>query len=88
MFAAGEDLAEGRLVVSVGRAGGGDTGGETGGQADGEGSDGETTQRPRRSPLEEKRDGQFFDELNLGLDGSIEVRAHSLSIGLQALYSH
>ena len=37
-------------------------------------SDGETTQRPRRSPLEEKRDGQFFDELNLGLEGSLEVR--------------
>ncbi|TBU62165.1 hypothetical protein BD310DRAFT_974717 [Dichomitus squalens] len=35
-------------------------------------SDGETTQRPRRSPLEEKRDGQFFDDLNLGLDGSVE----------------
>jgi len=45
VFAAGEDLAEGRLVISVGRAGGGDTGGETGGQTDGEGSDGETTQK-------------------------------------------
>ena len=32
------------------------------------------TQPPRRSPLEEKRDGQFFDELNLGLEGSLEVR--------------
>ena len=37
-------------------------------------STGDLTQPPRRSPLEEKRDGQFFDELNLGLEGSLEVR--------------
>ncbi|KAH9920222.1 uncharacterized protein BXZ73DRAFT_104735 [Epithele typhae] len=32
----------------------------------------EETGKPRRSPLEEKRDGQFFDDLNLGLDPSLE----------------
>ncbi|KAI0715043.1 hypothetical protein C8Q76DRAFT_445211 [Earliella scabrosa] len=38
-----------------------------------EASDGETTHRPtKRSPLEERRDGVFFDELNLGLDPSME----------------
>ncbi len=37
-------------------------------------STGELAQPPRRSPLEERRDGQFFDELNLGLEGSLEVR--------------
>lgn len=36
-------------------------------------STGDLGQPPRRSPLEEKRDGQFFDELNLGLEGSLEV---------------
>ena len=42
-----------------------------------EASDGETTHRPaKRSPLEERRDGVFFDELNLGLDPSIEVRIY------------
>ncbi|KAI0718929.1 hypothetical protein C8T65DRAFT_736960 [Cerioporus squamosus] len=34
--------------------------------SDSEPSDGETTHKPRRSPLEEKRDGVLFDELNLG----------------------
>ncbi|TFK95002.1 hypothetical protein K466DRAFT_447339, partial [Polyporus arcularius HHB13444] len=34
--------------------------------SDSDASDGETTHKPRRSPLEEKRDGVLFDELNLG----------------------
>ena len=37
-------------------------------------SDGETTQKAvRRSPLEEKREGVFYDELHLGLESSYEV---------------
>lgn len=36
-------------------------------------SDGETTHKPRRSPLDEKREGVFYDELNLGLESSYEV---------------
>ncbi|KAH9858309.1 hypothetical protein C2E23DRAFT_856118 [Lenzites betulinus] len=35
-------------------------------------SDGETTHKPRRSPLEEKREGVFYDEINLGLESSYE----------------
>ncbi|EIW64017.1 uncharacterized protein TRAVEDRAFT_157873, partial [Trametes versicolor FP-101664 SS1] len=35
-------------------------------------SDGETTHKPRRSPLDEKREGVFYDELNLGLESSYE----------------
>ncbi|KAI0375509.1 hypothetical protein BV20DRAFT_986269 [Pilatotrama ljubarskyi] len=36
-------------------------------------SDGETTHKPmRRSPLVEKREGVFYDELDLGLEGSYE----------------
>ena len=38
----------------------------TGEFSDSEPSDGETTHKPRRSPLEEKRDGVLFDELNIG----------------------
>ncbi|KAI0778693.1 hypothetical protein BD413DRAFT_490056 [Trametes elegans] len=38
-----------------------------------EASDGETTQKAvRRSPLEEKREGVFYDELHLGLESSYE----------------
>ncbi|KAI0639918.1 hypothetical protein C8Q77DRAFT_1069770 [Trametes polyzona] len=36
-------------------------------------SDGETTHKPmRRSPLDEKREGVFYDDLNLGLESSYE----------------
>ncbi|KAH9897903.1 hypothetical protein C8Q73DRAFT_377037 [Cubamyces lactineus] len=36
-------------------------------------SDGETTHKPmRRSPLDEKREGVFYDELDLGLESSYE----------------
>ncbi len=44
------------------------------GEFESEPSDGETTHKPtKRSPLEEKRDGVLFDDLNLGLEGGIEV---------------
>ncbi|OSD06192.1 hypothetical protein PYCCODRAFT_1423064 [Trametes coccinea BRFM310] len=40
---------------------------------DGEPSDGETTHKPmRRSPVGEKREGVFYDELDLGLESSYE----------------
>ena len=50
----------------------------TGTFEDGKSPDSAASQKPRRSPFEEKRDGQFFDDLNLGLEESLEVRQGSV----------
>ncbi|KAI8981156.1 hypothetical protein BD414DRAFT_91528 [Trametes punicea] len=53
------------------------------GQQTGEPSDGEITHKPiRRSPLEEKREGVFYDDLDLGLESSYEVMPATRPFGM------